>query len=225
MANDFFGKKPGLLFVVSGPAGSGKGTVMKLLTQRSGDFALSVSATTRAPGRGERDGVEYYFKTREEFESMIAGQELLEYTEYVGNYYGTPKGPVLEALGSGKHLLLEIDVNGGAQVKKVFPDAILVMIVPPGATEQERRLRSRARDSEESILRRLARAHEELKELPKYDYILVNETGKAEETAEMLRAIALSEQLSVRRTPHAAEKFFRKDCKRSEGENYDQAVH
>ena len=208
MANDFFGKRPGLLFVVSGPAGSGKGTVMKLLTQYNDDFTLSVSATTRFPGKGERDGVEYYFKTRAEFERMIAEHELLEYTEYLGNYYGTPNAPVLEALGAGKHLLLEIDVVGGAQIKKVYPDAILVMIVPPGAAEQERRLRTRARDSEESILRRLARAHAELDELPKYDYILVNETGKAETTADMIRAIALSEQLTVRRTPHAAEKYF-----------------
>ena len=162
MQSGFFGDKKGLLFVVSGPAGSGKGTIMKMLMEKSGDYSLSVSATSRAPGKNETDGVEYYFKTREEFESMIKNGELLEYTEYVGNYYGTPKAPAIEMLNTGKHLLLEIDVTGGLNIKREYPDAILVMIVPPGAAEQERRLRDRGRDSEESILRRLERAKEEL---------------------------------------------------------------
>ncbi|MBQ7010360.1 MAG: guanylate kinase, partial [Clostridia bacterium] len=112
MGTGFFGNKKGLLFVVSGPAGSGKGTIMKMLMEQFDDYALSVSATTRAPGKNETNGVEYYFKTREEFEQMIKDGELLEYTEYVGNYYGTPKAPALEVLGTGKHLLLEIDVVG-----------------------------------------------------------------------------------------------------------------
>ena len=210
MEHGFFKNKKGLLFVVSGPAGSGKGTIMKMLMEQSDDYALSVSATTRAPGKNERDGVEYHFKTREQFEEMIAKDELLEYAEYVGNYYGTPKAPALEVLGSGKHLLLEIDVVGGLQIKKAYPETILVMIVPPGAAEQERRLRDRGRDSEESILRRLDRAKEELKQIELYDYILVNETGKAEEAVAAFRAITAAELNSVPRTPDVYNTFFGK---------------
>ncbi|MBQ2733686.1 MAG: guanylate kinase [Clostridia bacterium] len=210
MQTGFFKNKKGLLFVVSGPAGSGKGTIMKMLMENSDEYALSVSATTRAPGKNERDGVEYHFKTREQFESMIANGELLEYAEYVGNYYGTPKAPALEVLGSGKHLLLEIDVVGGLQIKKAYPETILVMIVPPGAEEQERRLRDRGRDSEDSILRRLERAKEELKQVDLYDYILVNETGKAEETVNAFRAITSAELNSVSRTPDVYNTFFGK---------------
>ena len=201
--------KKGLLIVVSGPAGSGKGTVAKRLI-KTGTVVYSVSATTRAPGLNERDGVEYHFKTRDQFESMIANGELLEYAEYVGNYYGTPKAPALEVLGTGKHLLLEIDVVGGLQIKKAYPEAILVMIVPPGADEQERRLRDRGRDSEESILRRLERAKDELKQIELYDYILVNETGKAEETANAFRAITSAEMNAVARTPDVYNTFFGK---------------
>ena len=210
MQTGFFKNKKGLLFVVSGPAGSGKGTIMKMLMENSDEYALSVSATTRSPGKNERDGVEYHFKTREQFESMIANGELLEYAEYVGNYYGTPKAPALEVLGSGKHLLLEIDVVGGLQIKKAYPETILVMIVPPGAEEQERRLRDRGRDSEDSILRRLERAKEELKQVDLYDYILVNETGKAEETVNAFRAITSAELNSVSRTPDVYNTFFGK---------------
>ncbi|MBR2454254.1 MAG: guanylate kinase [Clostridia bacterium] len=208
MQSGFFGNKKGLLFVVSGPAGSGKGTIMKMLMEKSGDYSLSVSATSRAPGKNETNGVEYYFKTREEFEEMIKNGELLEYTEYVGNYYGTPKAPALEMLNTGKHLLLEIDVTGGLNIKREYPDAILVMIVPPGAAEQERRLRDRGRDSEESILRRLERAKEELSLIDKYDYILVNETGKAEDTVQAMLDITAAELSSVHRTPDVYTKFF-----------------
>jgi len=208
MQSGFFGNKKGLLFVVSGPAGSGKGTIMKMLMEKSGDYSLSVSATSRAPGKNETNGVEYYFKTREEFEEMIKNGELLEYTEYVGNYYGTPKAPALEMLNTGKHLLLEIDVTGGLNIKQEYPDAILVMIVPPGAAEQERRLRDRGRDSEESILRRLERAKEELSLIDKYDYILVNETGKAEDTVQAMLDITAAELSSVHRTPDVYTKFF-----------------
>lgn len=208
MANEFFGKRPGLLVVVSGPAGSGKGTVTRQLIESSDDYALSISATTRNLGKNEKEGVDYYKKTRAEFEEMLKNGELLEYTEYDGNYYGTPKGPVLDAIGAGKNLLLEIDVEGGAQIKKAFPEAVLVMLVPPGVTEQERRLRDRGRDSGDSIEHRLARAHEELKRLPSYDYLIVNETGKQDETVERLREIIAVEQLAARRTPNAAEIYF-----------------
>ena len=208
MSEHIFGDRKGLLFVVSGPAGSGKGTIMKMLMEQFDDYELSVSATTRSPGKNETDGVEYYFKTREQFEQMIKDGELLEYTEYVGNYYGTPKAPALAVLGTGKHLLLEIDVVGGLQIKKAYPETILVMIVPPGAKEQERRLRDRGRDSEESILRRLDRAKEELKQIDLYDYIIVNETGKADEAVNAMRAITDAEQNSVSRIPRIYDSFF-----------------
>lgn len=205
---NFLGRRKGLLFVVSGPAGSGKGTVMKLLMQDPDSFALSVSATTRAPGKNEVDGREYFFVSRERFEEMIAKKELLEYTDYLGNYYGTPRAPAEAVLGTGRHLLLEIDVDGGRQIKAAFPEAVLVMIVPPGAAEQERRLRTRARDSEESILRRLERAKAELTEAEHYDYVIVNETGEAEKTADVFRAIVAAEMASVRRLPDLKERYY-----------------
>ncbi len=185
--------KRGKLFVISGPAGSGKGTVMNLLTDKSGDYALSVSLTSRPMLAGEAEGVNYYYVSREQFEEKIAHGEVLEYTEYCGNYYGTPKAPALAVLESGKHLLLEIEVDGAMQIKRAYPDAILVMILPPSSKVQEFRLRSRGRDSEESIQKRLLRTRDELKLADKYDYILLNEDGEADKVAQAFEHIAADE--------------------------------
>ncbi|MBR6400930.1 MAG: guanylate kinase [Firmicutes bacterium] len=165
--------KKGRLIVISGPAGTGKGTVVNGLMERE-RYALSVSATTRAPRGFEQDGINYFFKTVEEFEEMIKNGEFLEYAKFVDNYYGTPKKYVLDKLEEGKNVLLEIEVQGALQVKKNYPDATLIFLLPPSMDELESRLRGRATDSEETILKRLARAEEEMSYKDKYDYQVVN---------------------------------------------------
>ena len=129
----------GILIVVSGFSGSGKGTIMKELLKRYDNYALSISATTRAPREGETDGREYFFKTREEFEKMIAKEELIEYAEYVNNYYGTPRAYVEEQLTAGKDVILEIEIQGAMKVKKKFPDTLLLFVTPPSAEELRKR--------------------------------------------------------------------------------------
>ena len=129
----------GILIVVSGFSGSGKGTIMKELLKRYDNYALSISATTRAPREGETDGREYFFKTREEFEKMIAKEELIEYAEYVNNYYGTPRAYVEEQLTAGKDVILEIEIQGALKVKKKFPDTLLLFVTPPSAEELRKR--------------------------------------------------------------------------------------
>lgn len=194
--------EPGLLLVVSGPAGSGKGTVNKNLLS-SPEYVLSVSATTRAPRPGETDGKEYHFISREAFLKMIADGDLLEYTEYCGNFYGTPRRAAEEVLASGRNLILEIEVEGAMNIKKLRPDAVLVMLLPPSYAEQEARLRGRATETEEKILARLERTKEELNFLPQYDYIVVNREGGIEECANRIRAIVAAEKSAVRRHPGA----------------------
>ena len=200
--------KKGKLFVISGPAGSGKGTVMNILTQRNDSFSLSVSLTSRPMLAGEVEGVNYYYVTREQFEQKIKFGDVLEYTEYCGNYYGTPKAPAENAIANGKHLLLEIEVDGAMQIKKVFPEAVLVMILPPSVKVQEYRLRTRGRDSEESIQKRLARTKEELKFADEYDFILLNEDGKAEEVADAFELIALDKEDQICDRHSAVEHYF-----------------
>ena len=200
--------KKGKLFVISGPAGSGKGTVMNLLTERSAAFSLSVSLTSRPMLKGEAEGVNYYYVTREQFEAKIAEGEVLEYTEYCGNYYGTPKKNALDVLESGKHLLLEIEVDGAMQIKRAYPEAVLVMILPPNAGVQEHRLRTRGRDTEESIQKRLTRTREELKLADSYDYILLNEDGHADDVAAAIEMIAEDKAEGVVNSRGAAATYF-----------------
>lgn len=185
--------KKGLLIVISGPAGSGKGTVNAQLLQSEG-YAYSVSATTRAPRPGERDGVNYYYITREEFERRIQNGEMLEYTEYCGNYYGTPLREAQAVLESGRNLILEIEVEGALNVKRIYPDAVLIMLLPPSYAVQEQRLRDRGTETEEKILQRLERTKEELALLSHYDYVVYNRDGGVEQCVEDIRSIALAEQ-------------------------------
>ena len=201
--------KKGLLVVVSGPAGSGKGTVNAHLIG-SGDFVYSVSATTRAPRPGECDGVNYYFISRENFEKRIADGAMLEYTEYCGNYYGTPKKEALDVLEAGKNLILEIEVEGAMNVKREFPDAILIMLLPPSFSVQEQRLRGRGTETEEKICARLERAKDEVRLLPNYDYVVYNEDGRDKEAAAMIAGIVESEKHRLSRNPDAVEDYFRK---------------
>lgn len=168
----------GVLLVVSGFSGSGKGTVMKELLNgknKRPDCCLSISATSRKPREGEENGREYYFKTREEFESMIEADSFLEYAEYVGNYYGTPKEYVMEQLNRGINVILEIEVQGAIQIKKKFPQAVLIFLTPPDSKILEERLRGRNTEPEEVIRGRLDQAAMESMEIDNYDYIVIND--------------------------------------------------
>ena len=169
----------GKLVVFSGFSGSGKGTIMKELMAKHGDdYALSVSATTRGPRPGEEHGREYFFISEEEFEQMIKADGLLEYAKYVDHYYGTPKSYVNEQLSAGKNVILEIESVGALNVKKIFPEAVLVFITPPDADELEKRLRGRGTEDEETIIARLRKAAKESEGVEKYDYIVINDTVK-----------------------------------------------
>lgn len=197
----------GLLIVVSGPAGSGKGTVNAKLLQ-SPEYAFSVSATTRAPRPGEVNGKNYWYISREEFEERIARGEMLEHTEYCGNYYGTPKKEAEEVLATGKNLILEIDVKGAMNVKRLYPEAVLIMLLPPSFAVQEARLRGRKTETEEKIRARLDKTREELEQLGNYDYLVINRENGAEECAEDIRAIVRAEKRAIKRFPTAKADYF-----------------
>ena len=206
-------KKQGLLVVLSGPAGSGKGTVLKHIfdnpTHRDA-FVYSVSATTRAPRPGEVDGVNYHYLTREEFEARLARGELLEHTEYCGNYYGTLLRETEAVLESGRNLVLEIEVEGAMNVKRRYPDAVAIMLLPPSFAVQEARLRGRGTETEEKILARLEQTKQELAEVGHYDYVIYNYDGMAEATAEDICAIVRAEQARIARNGDVATKYFAK---------------
>ena len=170
-------KQKGILIVISGFSGAGKGTLVKALLQKYDGYALSVSMTTRAPRPGERDGVEYFFSTREEFEKAIAEDGLVEYATYCDNYYGTPRYQVLEKMETG-HVLLDIEPKGAEQVKRNMPEAILIFIMPPSVEELERRLRGRGDTSEDQIEKRMKRAVWEMDQRVWYDHVLVNEDAE-----------------------------------------------
>ena len=168
-------KTRGILIVVSGFAGSGKGTIMKEIMEQYDNYALSISATTRKPRGAEVDGKEYFFKTTEEFEKMIAQGELIEYANYVGNYYGTPRAYVEEQLESGKDVILEIEIQGALKVKKQFPETLLLFVTPPNATILKERLVGRGTETMEVIDKRMQRAAEEAEGILSYDYLLIND--------------------------------------------------
>ena len=197
----------GIMLVVSGPAGSGKGTVNAMLLKRD-DFAFSVSATTRAARPGEVDGVNYHFITRESFLERINSGDMLEYTEYCGNFYGTPLKEAEEVLRSGKNLILEIEVEGAMNVKRKYPDAVLVLLLPPSYSVQEARLRGRGTETEEKILLRLARAKEEVALADCYDYVVYNYDDKADEAAAHILSIVDAEKCSLKRNTRVADKYL-----------------
>ncbi len=186
-----------MVFIISGPAGSGKGTLVSEIIGRNDSYICAISATSRPILKGETNGVNYYYITREEFEEKIKNGGVVEYTEYCGNYYGTLVSEFERAENEGKHLILEIEVDGAMQIKKKFPSAVLVMVTPPDVNEQRSRLFSRGRDTEESISRRLARAKEELEYLDAYDYLIINETGKINNAVDDFFALARAEELSA----------------------------
>lgn len=168
-------KKKGLLTVVSGFSGAGKGTLMKGLLEKYDNYALSVSMTTRAPRPGEVDGREYFFITREQFEKNIAEGKLIEHAEYVGNYYGTPKDYVFEQLEAGKDVLLEIEIQGALQIKERFEDALLLFVTTKDAETLIKRLKGRGTEAEDVICKRLRRAAEESDGIEEYEYLIVND--------------------------------------------------
>lgn len=181
--------KKGTLLVVSGPAGSGKGTVNKVLLENTEKYVFSVSATTRSPRPGEVEGIHYFFMTREKFMSLVEEDNFLEHAEYVGNCYGTLRPFVEENLAQGKNVILDIEVQGALQVREKMPEALLVFLCPPDYATLERRLRGRGTETEEVIQERLKTALTELQIAAQYDYLVVNEDDKAEECAAKIDGI------------------------------------
>ena len=165
----------GQLTVITGPSGVGKGTLVQRLLERNPSVWLSVSATTRAPREGEQDGVSYFFHSRQRFDALVADGGLLEWAEFAGNCYGTPRAPVEAQLATGRPVLLEIELEGARQVRRSFADAAQIFLAPPSFEELERRIRGRGTDQEEAILRRLARAKEELEAKAEFDAVVVND--------------------------------------------------
>ena len=185
-------KKRGLLIVLSGPSGVGKGTVRKeLFTQPNTNYEYSVSMTTRSPREGEVDGTDYFFKSREEFEKLIEANKLLEYAEYVGNYYGTPLDYVNETLDAGRDVFLEIEVVGAAQVRAIAPDGLFIFLAPPSLSALEDRLIGRGTETTEVIQSRVLKAREELEMMNLYDYVVEND--EVQNACDRINAIVTAE--------------------------------
>lgn len=183
--------RKGLLILISGPSGTGKGTVCDLLRQKHPEISYSISATTRQPRPGEQDGVNYYFYTKEKFQEMIDQGQLLEWAEVYGNFYGTPKQKVLDRLEAGEDILLEIDTQGALNVMKVMPEGLFIFLLPPSLEELADRLKGRGTETEESLHRRLGAAVDEIKLATKYRYVVVND--KVEDAQETIAKIIEAE--------------------------------
>lgn len=168
-------KQKGTLIVISGFSGAGKGTLVKKLLSTYDEYALSISMTTRSPRPGETHGVEYFFSTKEEFEDTIANNGLIEYANYCGNYYGTPRAYVEEQMTQGKNVILEIEIQGALKIREKFPESLLLFVTPPSAEELERRLVGRGTEELDVIKKRLSRASEESEGIEAYDYIIIND--------------------------------------------------
>jgi len=189
--------REGLLVIVCGPSGVGKGTILSALMERNGNVRYSISATTRSPRQGEKDGVNYFFKTREEFEEMIKNDALVEWDEYCGNFYGTPKSYVEQTIKQGYDVILEITVEGALKVKKKYPDCVTIFLLPPSFEELRRRIIGRGTEDEEIISKRLDVAKWEIEQADKYDYVVIND--HVDKTADCLNHILQSEKLRYSR--------------------------
>ncbi len=200
--------KRGIPIVISAPAGTGKGTVIKALMDRSDEYCYSVSATTRVPRPGETDGVHYHFMSRTDFEERIKNGTMLEYTEYCGNYYGTPLDYAEHKLSQGKNVIFEIEVNGAMNIKKALPEAVLIMIVPPSFKVLESRLRGRGTNTEDDILNRLSEAKKELGYINEYHYAVPNMDGMSDRAAQDIIDILKSERYKTTRGSALPEGFY-----------------
>lgn len=205
MTSDRTSRRKGLLLILSSPSGAGKSTLTKMLMGWDPTMRFSVSATTRKPRPGEEDGREYYFRTREQFEAMVAAGEMLEHAEVFGNFYGTPKGPVEAAMREGRDTVFDIDWQGGQQIRSssLGRDVVSIFILPPSILELDRRLRARAQDSDEVIAGRMAKSRDEISHWAEYDYVLVNDD--LDVTFARLKDILSAERLRRDRQPELAE--------------------
>lgn len=201
----------GLLIVLSGPSGAGKGTVCDALMKHRADLVLSVSCTTRACRQGEFEGVDYYYKTKQEFDELIKQGEFLEYASVYSNYYGTPRSFVMQKLREGRNVLLEIDVQGALNVKKAFPEGVYLFLVPPSLNELEHRIRGRATETEEQIQTRLSKAAGEMGKMDEYDYVIVND--EIESVVHSIGCIIEAEKLRVTRNMEKFKYLRNGDCK------------
>ncbi|MCM3739102.1 guanylate kinase [Oceanobacillus luteolus] len=187
----------GILFVLSGPSGVGKGTVRQRLFEEQTELQYSISMTTRAMRPGEREGVDYFYRSNEEFEQMIANNELLEYAKYVNNYYGTPRAFVEETLAKGKDVFLEIEVQGALQVKNNFPQGVFIFLFPPSLEELKNRIVGRGTETEELVINRLKEARKEIEMMHAYDYVVVNDD--VDKAVQRVKSIIQSEHLKRER--------------------------
>lgn len=199
-------KNRGVLIVVSGPSGVGKGTICQELVKDDNIF-YSVSATTRKPRSGELEGVNYFYKTHSEFNSMIDNNELLEWAEFCGNYYGTPKKAVEEKLAEGYDIILEIETDGAMQIKQAYPEEVFIFITPPSAEELERRIRGRQTEPDDVIIARLTKARREMKLIANYDYIVENDDIST--AVEDIKAIIKVEKLKTKRNSEYCEEVYK----------------
>jgi len=199
-------KNDGLLIVFSGPSGAGKDTILKRLLETNADYRLSVSATTRAPREGEVDGKDYHFITKEKFQNMLKNDELLESAEYCGNCYGTPSGPIRSWQAEGHDVILEIEVQGGSQIKTKCPDCVSIFILPPSMKVLEQRLRGRGTEADEVIQKRMMRAQKEIEEAVHYDYCVINDT--VEKAVDEINQIICAEKHKVYRNADFIERML-----------------
>ncbi|KMY53564.1 MULTISPECIES: guanylate kinase [Bacillaceae] len=203
-------KEKGLLIVLSGPSGVGKGTVRKeIFSQPDVKFEYSISMTTRAPRAGEVDGVDYFFKSREEFEQLIAEGKLLEYAEFVGNYYGTPVDYVRETLDAGRDIFLEIEVQGAQQVREKFPEGLFIFLAPPSLSELHSRILTRGTESDDVIKGRMEKARKEIEMMSLYDYVVEND--EVEKACSRIQSIIVAEHCRRERVQHRYKKMLESD--------------
>ncbi len=195
-------KKQGNLIIISGTTCAGKGTVIEKLLERNNNLSLSISYTSRAMREGDKNGVKYHFISKEEFEKKIKNDELLEYVKYSGNYYGTPKTEIKKILDTGHDVVLEVEVNGAQKIKEMFPETILIFIMAPSMEEVKRRIKARGQETNEQIIKRFQTAYQEINEIPKYNYVVIND--EIEKAVEKIEAILLSEKCRVDRIEEIA---------------------